>query len=100
VGIDGLGSNAQMRGFGQQIVSYSTITYLQFTVVEITTIQTVQTTVQTTKAKVNQRIKEVEILLKAYTNTDIAIESVNIGNLAIEVPSTTEPAGECVHIGI
>jgi hypothetical protein len=45
--------------------------------------------VQTTVTKITQRIKEVEILLEAYTEQEIPLADVNIANLEIEVPTTT-----------
>jgi hypothetical protein len=50
----------------------------------------VRTTVQTTRRKVTQRIKEVQILLKAYTENEIPLADVNIANLAISAPAAGE----------
>ena len=91
--MDSLGSDTELRSLGQTILTYTTIQF-QFTSAEKSTLTSAQAAVRTTQTKITVRIKQVEILLNAYTNTEIPPDSVIVDNPIVNVPSTTKPTGE------
>ena len=101
--LDSLGADGELRGLGQNISIFAASASFSFSSTQRTTLFSTQTLVRTTKIKVTLRIKQIQILLNAYTNREIPLESVNLGNLTFSVPTTAKPgiSGEyflfCTH---
>ena len=81
-----MGADGEVLSLGTNIASFNLLTYLKFTAAEQGILLNVQTTVRRIKVLVNERIRQIHIMLKAYTNREIIRDSVDISNITFTVP--------------